>query len=519
MRHTKMIMGTNVITSLSFLHILGTILRKEWTDVMSVSLGCTIFLYLVSVTLYIYQSRRATVIRIIEGVSHGTIFEEKYQSILAASFKGVLLAYIIFLAYNVFAGKISFFLIFWKSFLIFTILVLTAEGGIVLLLLVLMDVREISFSKRTPECKGVEKPLFALKAVALLMMLWSVPEVISSAQAAYINYRSETIWGLNKQDVRIAFGDKNPLDSKKYYPLEHQFVQDMYDEDNAALSMTLDSEMEISTKELGDYDHIVVADRNGIRIGARDKKLSMKKLNLSEINPSTRKFIGDILPLETIDGSVQPKGIEFYTLEPGQFFAALDEKRDFVSCRHPLIIFTGNASDTFNMPSFLYPALSTGNLFFLDEYKVSQALKNCRLVSADYPNLIDIINCYSEKVRIVHLFRRECFFRMCDCIMLLMILTVICIYQASEQAWMQHSKIFVLYTGGKPYIQIAAEAVFRETISPAVIVAAAGFLLYLLSGVSFWNIFFVLLIYISVYYVIFRKTCKSIVQKTIRREI
>lgn len=55
--------------------------------------------------------------------------------------------------------------------------------------------------------------------------------------------------------------------------------------------------------------------------------------------------------------------------------AALNETQDFQICRKPLLIYSKRPSQIYDMHGFLYPALSTGNLFFIQSDKLIPALK------------------------------------------------------------------------------------------------------------------------------------------------
>lgn len=515
----KIFTGVSGAALFSLLYAEEKMRQKNWWSIPPVFLMCLFFLYISVTTLYIYQNRKNTEIRIIEGVKRETVFFDDFRKIMAADLTGIVLAAVAFIIYHIAQGNLSRILRNWRRSAFMILLILLIEAGTAAgLLLFIRKKKKFLIARKSISGKAMRMMLL-LQGASIVFTMACIPHIHTALSASYINYRSASLWKRTGSAVQLSFSSRTPLYGKKYFGAEHGFIAQMEKEHNSGLSMLMDSEMVLSEEELGPYDHIVFADAGGMKLGADESNVPLEEVKFDRIYEPTRNMLRKILKINLSDESLHSSGIRFYELRRKQTFAALDSRGDFHFCHHPLIIFASRPSAAFDTKSFLYPAVSTGNIFFYDENKVRQGLRKWHLDGSYYPGAIDIGNIRQNKLLLARIYWRDSIFSLLDGAILLAVFASVSACQAFEWTNYHREQIFALYTNGVSYEKIVRKPVFRAGIFSAALTTAAGIVLYIFYETSLWYAFLIFLLYVMTYYLACRKNASRVVFMIVRREM
>lgn len=149
-------------------------------------------------------------------------------------------------------------------------------------------------------------------------------------------------------------------------------------ENNLLLSYVVDSAIELTNTELGEYDHLVFTNPQWIeRFGNLDK---LKAIEYSDISNEMQAFLDAQMPLLTTDGSVFPEGTGLYEYEGGSLLAfpvnVTLGVAEPIETKNPLIILLDNPTDTLKTDSCILPLTSSGNILFSDSDNFQQSFED-----------------------------------------------------------------------------------------------------------------------------------------------
>ena len=139
------------------------------------------------------------------------------------------------------------------------------------------------------------------------------------------------------------------------------------------ISFVVDSSIEMTQSELGEYDHLIISNIQWINRFGDSKNL--KPIEYDSLPNDTKNFLEMQMPIWTIDGSVFPEGIHLYQYENDNLFAfpvnvTLGGNKP-IEAENPLVILVEEPAQTFKADSFMLPLTSSGNILFenSDEFK------------------------------------------------------------------------------------------------------------------------------------------------------
>ena len=448
MRNRINIAVSSLLLALVFLYSLGP--GSDAVD--RLPLICSLLLYGTSLLLPLQLGYRKDAIRLLAGISRLEICLDNFTCLFVWSLAGSLL------------GVLLFGLIFrGKSILGNSALLLLIELVLIFCSLLLMKLPGKFRVNRGSGKKQGKIALRCLQVSALLLLAWSLPQAALLAKSAYENYQSKEKW--QQVPAAVSFDDDGRLDQRDHYPAELALIKDEERQGNAVLSLIMDDQMQTSKAELGGYDHIVFVNDQALKLAG----ISRQDLKEVALPAESRNFLRRILPLNTAKRQTVPKGLHLLTSR--KKLAALNETQDFQLCRKPLIIYSKRPSQIYDMHGFLYPALSTGNLFFIRSDKLIPALKWRGLTKIYSPEPFRLKQIAQSKLELAKLYLKSCLWQLLNCILLLLLLASILNYQAAAWVQLNRSKVFALFTSGHKW---------RIIFSPAAVAAALALLVCLL---------------------------------------
>lgn len=501
MRNRINIAASSLLLSLVFLYSLGPGLDA----VDRLPLICSLLLYVTSLLLPLQLGYRKDAIRLLAGISRLEICLDNFTGLFVWSLAGSLL------------GILLFGLVFReKSILGNFALLLLIELVLIFCSLLLMKLPgKFRVSRGSGKNQG-KIALRCLQVSALLLLAWSLPQAALLAKSAYENYQSKEKW--QQVPAAVSFDDDSRLDRREHYPAELALIKDEERQGNAVLSLIMDDQMQTSKAELGGYDHIVFVNDQALKLAGLSRQ-DLKEVALADLPAESRNFLRRILPLNTAKRQTVPKGMHLLTSR--KKLAALNETQDFQLCRKPLLIYSKRPSQIYDMHGFLYPALSTGNLFFIQSDKLIPALKRRGLTKIYSPEPFRLKQLAQSKLELAKLYLKSCLWQLLNCILLLFLLASILSYQAGAWVQLNRSKVFALFTSGHKWRIIFPQAAEAAALALLVcfLVTAILLVLYAASpaGLLAGQFSFILL-YTLVYGKLLSKKSKTEVKRTIGRK-
>ncbi|MST86994.1 hypothetical protein FYJ62_04920 [Lactobacillus porci] len=501
MRNKISLAVSSLTLALIFLYSLGP--GRDAVD--RLPLICSLLLYTTSLLLPLQLGYRQDAIRLLAGISRLEIWRDNFACLFVWSLAGSLLGTLLFaLLFREQAGldNLAFLLLVELSLICFSLLLMKLP-------------RKFYVSRGSGKKQG-KIALRCLQVSALLLLAWSLPQAALLAKSSYENYQSKEKW--QSTPAAVSFDDDGRLDRQAYYPAELALIKDEEGEDNAVLSLIMDDQMQTSPAELGGYDHIVFVNDQALKLAGVSQQ-DLKEVALTDLSAECRNFLRRILPLNTAKRQTVPKGMHLLTSR--KKLAALNETQDFQLCRHPLLIYSKRPSQVYDMHDFLYPALSTGNLFFIRSAKLIPALKRRGLAKAYSPEPFRLKLIAQSKLDLAKLYLKSCLWQLLNCILLLFLLASILNYQAGAWVQLNRSKVFALFTSGHKWSIIFPQAAEAAALALLVcfLVTAILLVLYAASpaGLLICQFSFILL-YTLVYGKLLSKKSKTEVKRMIGRK-
>lgn len=150
--------------------------------------------------------------------------------------------------------------------------------------------------------------------------------------------------------------------------------------DHLLLSYVVDSAIDL-TGELGEYDHLVLANPRWIRRFADPERL--RPVELSALDGGLRDFLAAQLPVLTAGGEILPDGMALYEYQGGGLPAfpvnvTLGAARPLEAAR-PLIVLVDRPEVLLDPGACLLPLTSSGNILFDDGEALRAALADSPL--------------------------------------------------------------------------------------------------------------------------------------------
>lgn len=209
----------------------------------------------------------------------------------------------------------------------------------------------------------------------LMCFLFSGCSILKSDVLA--KYDIENIDYLSYTDIDTVCDDEAVLERGK------ELLKNMEDSNSILMSFVIDSSIEMTSEELGKYDHLVMTNPQWIeRFGDTEK---LEPISFDELSSEMQEFLDVQMPVLTIEGVTLPKGIELYEYK-GKGLLAFPVNVTFgaaspIETNNPLIILVNNLTETLDSKSCLLPLSSSGNLLFTDGDLLKTGLNDSGIIN------------------------------------------------------------------------------------------------------------------------------------------
>lgn len=435
-------------------------------------------LFLTVLVIWFVSQAKARAIRYLSGVSRNRIHAEDTMTIALLALQGWCAACAVFLIYiAAISGAAQIPLLLLP--MLFAVLILAAVSiAFALLFSVIVAPKAAHLTRREIPLKRFRLLGSAALLGSVILALLIVPSTLSSAKIYKELSSDYSLWERMSSYVRITLNEVDLLESE-LLPDAEQFFSDMSAQDNMCFSLVFDEAIEIED-ELGEYDHLIIADRAWIKaLGFDEKTLSNEEVRLSEIpfdsiHPQLKEFLKAQMELSTRTGEAQQDGMRYYEISGGKLPAlppAFGYGNPTVQAENPLVILVDDPVRTMKAKGFLLPLASTGNIVFKDETKLRDAL----LMSPISKTVASIESFTDAALGSAQEFGQSALYYIAACILALISMGFAGVMNARLWAGTNKKRIFTLRTNGVPYSKIVQPA-FKKDFSAIIIAVVIGFI-------------------------------------------
>ena len=147
-----------------------------------------------------------------------------------------------------------------------------------------------------------------------------------------------------------------------------KLLDTMQENDSLLLSFVVDSALQISKAELGNYDHLVIV--NPAWISKFDNADNFTPIDFDSIPAGMLKLITDHMKVWSVANSEYPDGVGVYEYTGDgllAFPANVGNGLSAIQAKNPLVIIIEKPAETMNDTQFLLPMTSSGNIVFSDK--------------------------------------------------------------------------------------------------------------------------------------------------------
>lgn len=324
----------------------------------------------------------------------------------------------------------------------------------------------------------------AVRFAAVALSVVVLPATLVYAQNSSIAAREQAVWEALRDTVRVSFSDMSVFDTNEGLAHATSFLSQADEQGILALSYTVDANVGMSGEDLGEYDHLVITDKNFLQrmdvgITQPGGEGQLEPIFFNDIHRQMQEFIDLQFPLWTNSGESLPEGIELYTYTGTGLPAAGNNVGlggETVLATSPLVVVVDDPVSTLNVHGFLLPAMSTGNVSFTDADAVRSLLVQHQIA----PQIASIDRIADLALDSAQAFTQETRLHLFAAGLILVALMVASVQGAQLWAGANERRIFTLHSSGVLYRSIAFPPVRTEIALLAGACAAGGIAAYLL---------------------------------------
>lgn len=181
--------------------------------------------------------------------------------------------------------------------------------------------------------------------------------------------------------VEINYSKIDPVsDDKNLTLIAEEIFTQLDDNNNLLLSFVIDSSIEITSKELGKYEHLVFVNKKWIE--QYDNISNLKEIEFDSLPKGLQDFMNVQMPILTRNKEVLPKGIKLYTYSGNGLFSFpcnVGYGAKAMKIKQPLIVYIDKVTDVMDSHSFTIPLSSSGNIIFNNKEELKQLINNSEL--------------------------------------------------------------------------------------------------------------------------------------------
>lgn len=218
-----------------------------------------------------------------------------------------------------------------------------------------------------------------LHGAALVVALLVVPSTATLALHSHRLAQDHALWEAMKSTVRVSFSDSTALmESPEGARNVEAALQELSESGHLRTSLILDSSIAYSREEMDGFQHIIITDAAWLRtFGISPDDLT--EVSLPQAAPTfAQGWLGrdQQLSLLSRDGT-DAAGLRYYlngstpvpAMEAGVALGG-----NTIQATDSLLIVTDSPLDSFNVPGFLFPTFSSGNIVSAEEGALREAL-------------------------------------------------------------------------------------------------------------------------------------------------
>ncbi|MGL4761663.1 MAG: DUF6619 domain-containing protein [Sarcina sp.] len=437
----------------------SSIIKEVYYNLVHNSMGNAIItaflLFLTTLVGWFISKAKGRTIRLVGGVSTKRIHLEDIVSIAKISSCGFLIAWIVLLVYISFMyGVKQIPLVMVQSFIVL-ILLLVLLVFITAIISIIVKPKTEHLAMRTIPLRKFKLIGSVIGSVTIILSILIIPGTINSAYISKELSKEYSLWNKITNSVSLSFGDINSLETEKMLPNVEDFFSDMDKQNNLYLSLVIDKSISLTKEELGDYDHIVIANKAWVEtfdIGI-DKERgggSLNEIFLKDIQKSLNDFFSAQIPLWTKSNEIQPNGLGFYEFK-GKAFLALSPNIGYggstIQAKNPLIILVDDATEILKTKGFLLYAASSGNVLFPNH----ELLQSTVYKSPIKEYVISIDTIAGTALEQSQKFAKEFMIYIIACILIFTSMIFAGILNAHLWVGVNKKRIFTLHTCGKKF--------------------------------------------------------------------
>ena len=181
--------------------------------------------------------------------------------------------------------------------------------------------------------------------------------------------------------VEINYSKIDPVaDNETLMLTADEIFTKLDNNDNLLLSFVIDSSIEITSKELGKYEHLVFANKKWIE--KYDNMYNLKEIEFDSLPKGLQDFMNIQMPILTSNKEVLPKGIKLYTYNGNGLFSLpcnVGYGAKAMKIKQPLIVYIDKVTDVMDSHSFTIPLSSSGNIIFDNKEELKRFTENSEL--------------------------------------------------------------------------------------------------------------------------------------------
>lgn len=181
--------------------------------------------------------------------------------------------------------------------------------------------------------------------------------------------------------VEINYSKIDPVaEDENLTLMAEEIFTKLENDNNLLLSFVIDSSIEITSKELENFDHLVFVNKKWIE--KYDNISNLKEIEFTSIPKGLQDFMNVEMPLLTKTKEVLPQGIKLYTYNGNgllSFPCNVGYGAKALKIKQPLIVYIDKVTDVMDSHSFTISLSSSGNITFDNEEELKYLISNSEL--------------------------------------------------------------------------------------------------------------------------------------------
>lgn len=338
-------------------------------------------LLVISLSLsWIVQRSRMRCIQMLNGRSVAWIHFETIKNMVKYVGSGAIIGIAGSLVYLYFTTNIrNIFLVTKVSIIPLSIFLIVVLSSSAVLSILFKPNREL-ISNRTFSFKKYYHSNSLICGVAIILSILTLAPSIRLIGNSYRSYKQSKELQVFQNAVSVSFNSSDIVESEEGLE-ELNSILKKQPMDSVMLNLDLGSVIDLRSKNLGEYENIIMVNSNFIeKLGF--EKTALQPISFKNLTTDLSNFLEKQLKvmlkknrdIESCTSLYSYKGKGIMALGQNSFFGG---KISYPNSA--LIIIVDNPIENFNIKGFVFPVISTGNLFFMDSNSIKTDLESSKI--------------------------------------------------------------------------------------------------------------------------------------------